>query len=67
MVTVPDLFGLSFGAASARLADVGLQFSVNGAVRGGDVVISQTPSANSRVPLETTTVELTFGRASKNG
>ena len=62
MVTVPNVEGLSFGEASARLGAAGLQFSVNGHVRGGDVVVSQTPDPLARVPLETTTVELTFGK-----
>jgi serine/threonine-protein kinase len=61
MVRVPNLLNLSFSDASARLGNVGLQFSVHGSVRQGEVVVSQTPDPHSRVPLETTTVELTFG------
>jgi serine/threonine-protein kinase len=61
MVRVPNLLNLSFADASARLGNVGLQFSVHGSVRQGEVVASQTPDPHSRVPLETTTVELTFG------
>ena len=62
MATVPNVEGLSFGAASARLADAGFQFSVTGSVRGGEVVVTQNPAPHKRVPLETTTVELTFGK-----
>jgi beta-lactam-binding protein with PASTA domain len=61
MVVVPDVSNLTFSQASDRLAAKGLSFSVNGPVRGGDVVIGQTPSARSKVPLEGTTVVLTFG------
>ena len=34
---------------------------------GGEVVVDQTPAANASVPLETTTVELTFGPSSEAG
>ena len=61
MVTVPDLTGLSFAEASSKLADVGLSFSVNGHVHGHDVVVDQSPAPERDVPLETTTVTLTFG------
>jgi eukaryotic-like serine/threonine-protein kinase len=61
LATVPNLLNLTFEDASARLAAVGLSFSVRGSVHGGEVVVEQTPEAKSRVPLETTTVELRFG------
>lgn len=61
LVTVPNVKNLTFADASARLAAKGLTFSVQGSVRGGEVVIDQTPAPNARVPLETTTIELTFG------
>lgn len=62
MVTVPDVLGMSFSEASAQLGNAGLPFSINGKAHGGDVVIDQTPGPHVRVPLETTTVDLTFGR-----
>ena len=62
LATVPNVINLTFSDASSRLGKAGFQFSVNGSVRNGEVVISQTPDANARVPLETTTIELTFGR-----
>jgi beta-lactam-binding protein with PASTA domain/tRNA A-37 threonylcarbamoyl transferase component Bud32 len=61
MVVVPDVRNLTFSQASDRLAAKGIQFSVKGTVRAGEVVIDQTPKPRSRVPLEGTTVELTFG------
>jgi serine/threonine-protein kinase len=61
MARVPNVLNLSFADASARLGAKGFQFSVNGPVRGGDVVVRQSPDRNSNVPLETTTIELTFG------
>jgi len=61
MVVVPDVRNLTFSQASDRLAAKGIQFSVKGTVRAGEVVVDQTPKPRSRVPLEGTTVELTFG------
>jgi serine/threonine-protein kinase len=64
MVTVPDLIGLTFEEAKANVDEVatGLALSVNGSIRGDEVVVDQTPGPRASVPLETTTVELTFGR-----
>ena len=62
MTTVPPLLGLSLAEAQGRLDAAHLQFKINGSVRGGEVVVDQTPTAGARVPLETTTVELTFGK-----
>jgi beta-lactam-binding protein with PASTA domain/tRNA A-37 threonylcarbamoyl transferase component Bud32 len=62
LTTVPPLKGLTLSEAQGRLDTAHLEFSINGPVRGGDVVVDQTPSAGAKVPLETTTVELTFGR-----
>jgi eukaryotic-like serine/threonine-protein kinase len=67
LVKVPNVINASFSDASSRLAAVGLTFSVNGSVRGGEVVVSQTPAPNASAPLETTTVELTFGPPSSVG
>lgn len=66
MTTVPNVEGLSLAEASARLDVAHLEFSVNGTVRGGEVVVSQDPAPRARVPLETTTVELTFGKPSND-
>ncbi len=62
LTTVPHLKGLTLSEAQGRLDDAHLEFSIHGSVRGNQVVVDQTPAAGSRVPLETTTVELTFGR-----
>jgi serine/threonine-protein kinase len=62
MATVPDLIGLTVAEATAKLSDVGLPWDSNGRIRPGDVVTAQDPKALARVPLETTTVNLTFDR-----
>ena len=62
MTTVPQLMGLTLAEAQGRLDKAHLQFKINGSVRGNEVVVQQTPDAGARVPLETTTVELTFGK-----
>jgi serine/threonine-protein kinase len=67
LATVPQLLGLTLSEAQGRLDDAHLEFSINGPVRGGDVVVAQTPDPGARVPLETTTVELTFGKQSGPG
>ena len=67
LVKVPNVINLTFSDASARLAAKGLTFSVNGSVRGGEVVVSQNPAPDASVPLETTTVQLTFGPPSSVG
>jgi serine/threonine-protein kinase len=67
MVTVPDVRGLTVDEANAKLGNVGLQWDSNGHVKRGDVVVSQDPPAKARVPLDTTTVQLTFDRPGGNG
>ncbi|MDQ1479141.1 MAG: eukaryotic-like serine/threonine-protein kinase [Actinomycetota bacterium] len=62
MTTVPALLGLSLAEAQGRLDAAHLQFTIDGAVGRGEVVVDQTPSAGDRVPLETTTVTLHFGK-----
>ncbi|MDQ1510936.1 MAG: eukaryotic-like serine/threonine-protein kinase [Actinomycetota bacterium] len=62
MATVPSLLNLTLAEAQGRLDKAHLEFRVNGSVRGGEVVVKQSPDAGARVPLETTTVELTFGK-----
>jgi serine/threonine-protein kinase len=62
MTTVPPLLGLSLAEAQGRLDAAHLEFSIDGSVRGGEVVVDQNPTAGSRVPLETTTVVLHFGK-----
>jgi len=62
MTTVPSLLNLTLSEAQGRLDTAHLEFKVDGSVRGGEVVVKQSPAAGARVPLETTTVELTFGK-----
>jgi beta-lactam-binding protein with PASTA domain len=62
LTTVPPLKGLTLAEAQGRLDTAHLQFTINGNVRGGEVVVDQSPAAGARVPLETTTVALTFGK-----
>jgi serine/threonine-protein kinase len=64
MTTVPALLGLSLAEAQGRLDAAHLEFTIDGSVRSGEVVVDQNPSAGERVPLETTTVKLTFGKRS---
>ena len=64
MTTVPALLGLSLAEAQGRLDAAHLQFRIDGSVRGGEVVVDQNPTAGDRVPLETTTVVLHFGKRS---
>jgi beta-lactam-binding protein with PASTA domain len=67
LATLPNVTNLTFAQASDRLQQAGFPFTVNGSVRGGEVVVDQTPEGNQKVPLETTTVELTFGPPSEVG
>jgi beta-lactam-binding protein with PASTA domain len=62
MTTVPALLGLSLAEAQGRLDAAHLQFTIDGSVGRGEVVVDQTPPAGDRVPLETTTVTLHFGK-----
>jgi serine/threonine-protein kinase len=62
MTTVPALLGLSLAEAQGRLDAAHLQFTIDGSVGRGEVVVDQTPPAGDRVPLETTTVKLHFGK-----
>lgn len=52
LVTVPDLRGLKISAASTMIRDDGLKLDTGGATAG--VVVSQRPSAGSRMPAGTT-------------
>ena len=56
--------GLSLAEAQGRLDAAHLEFTIDGSVRSGEVVVDQNPPAGERVPLETTTVKLTFGKRS---
>src|SRR5262249_15740867 len=67
MVRVPNVLGLTVDEANAKLGDVGLVWDSNGHIRRGDVVVAQDPSPNTKVPLELTTVQLTFDRPNGNG
>jgi len=62
MVTVPNVEGLTVEDANTKLSAVGLSWYFNGPHRPGDVVTAQDPEPRARVPLETTTVHLTFDR-----
>jgi eukaryotic-like serine/threonine-protein kinase len=62
LVQVPDLTGDTLSEAQAQINDThGLGISINGSEHGNDVVVDQTPKPGAMVPLETTTVTLTFG------
>ena len=62
MVKVPDLTGLTLAEAQAAIQQTGgLGLTINGSERPGEVVVDQDPKPLASVPLETTTVELTFG------
>jgi eukaryotic-like serine/threonine-protein kinase len=62
LVKVPDLTGDTLSEAQAQINDThGLGISINGSEHGNDVVVDQTPKPGAMVPLETTTVTLTFG------
>jgi serine/threonine-protein kinase len=61
LTTVPRLFGMTLSEAQDALDKAHLEFSIDGSVGGGEVVVEQNPPPDARVPLETTTVELRFG------
>jgi beta-lactam-binding protein with PASTA domain len=63
MATVPNVLDLTVEEANSKLSEVGFQWDFNGPHRPGDVVVAQDPGPKAKVPLETTTVELTFGRS----
>jgi serine/threonine-protein kinase len=62
MVKVPNVLGLSVPEADAALSAVGLQWDADGHVPPNAIVIGQDPEPRENVPLETTTVMLTFNR-----
>jgi serine/threonine-protein kinase len=62
MVKVPDLTGFTLSEAQAAIQQTGgLGISISGSERPGEVVVDQNPKPLASVPLETTTVNLTFG------
>jgi serine/threonine-protein kinase len=60
MGLVPNLFGLTPGEVTTKLRSLGFRWTANGDIPPGGVVSTQDPLADARVPLETTTVVLTF-------
>ncbi len=67
MVTVPNLLGLTLPEVEAKILREapGLAFKINGSIRGDEVVIGEDPvpfvnDQPNSVPLETTTLYLTF-------
>ncbi len=67
MVRVPDLHGYTLADAENRLQQIGLALSISGKARGNEVVVSQSPDPNTLVPLDSTTVDLTFGPPGGSG
>jgi serine/threonine-protein kinase len=61
LTTVPRLLGMTLSEAQNALDEAHLEFSIDGSVGGGEVVVEQNPPPDARVPLETTTVVLKFG------
>jgi len=62
MVKVPNLLGLRVSEADTVLTAKGLAWEAAGHVPPNAIVIAQDPRPGSSVPLETTTVTLTFNR-----
>jgi serine/threonine-protein kinase len=60
MVRVPNVLGLTVSEADDRLSEVGLEWDADGRIPPNAIVIAQDPEAEERVPLNTTTVVLTF-------
>jgi eukaryotic-like serine/threonine-protein kinase len=62
MVKVPNVLGLRVSEADTALSAKGLQWDAKGHVPPNAIVIAQDPAPRKIVPLETTTVMLTFNR-----
>jgi serine/threonine-protein kinase len=60
MTRVPNVLGLRPAEADERLSEVGLQWDADGSIPPNAIVIAQDPEPGDRVPLNTTTVVLTF-------
>jgi len=68
LVKVPDLMFDSLTQAQVLINEThGLGIAINGSEHGNDVVVGQTPRPGAMVPLDTTTVTLTFGQPSNQG
>ncbi|MGO9875877.1 MAG: protein kinase domain-containing protein [Acidimicrobiia bacterium] len=68
LVKVPYLLYLPLTQAQVLINDThGLGIAINGSEHGNDVVVGQTPRPGAMVPLDTTTVTLTFGQPSNQG
>jgi serine/threonine-protein kinase len=65
MVKVPNVLGLTVAEADTALSAVGLGWESKGHVPPSAIVIEQDPVPGKNVPLETTTVMLTFNRSGR--
>jgi serine/threonine-protein kinase len=65
MVRVPNVLGLSPGEADTVLSAKGLQWDAEGRIPPNAIVIEQDPEPGDNVPLNTTTVELTFNTSGR--
>jgi serine/threonine-protein kinase len=65
MVRVPNVLGLTPGEADTVLSAKGLQWDAQGRIPPNAIVIDQSPSPGENVPLNSTTVELTFNTSGR--
>jgi serine/threonine-protein kinase len=65
MVKVPNVLGLTPGEADTVLSAKGLQWDAEGRIPPNAIVIEQNPEPGDNVPLNTTTVELTFNTSGR--
>jgi serine/threonine-protein kinase len=65
MVEVPNVLGLPVSEADSRLSEVGLQWDADGRIPPNAIVIAQDPEPEQRVPLNSTTVMLTFNTGAR--
>jgi serine/threonine-protein kinase len=66
MVRVPNVLGLTPGDADEQLSEIGLQWDADGRIPPNAIVIAQDPEPGENVPLNSTTVELTFNRSGRD-
>jgi eukaryotic-like serine/threonine-protein kinase len=65
MVKVPNVLGLTPGQADDTLSAKGLEWDAKGNVPPNAIVIAQDPEPEKNVPLNGTTVMLTFNRSGR--
>ncbi len=65
MVKVPNVLGLTPGQADDTLSAQGLEWDAKGNVPPNAIVIAQDPEPEKNVPLNGTTVMLTFNRSGR--